>query len=170
MRILFLGALCGFAVLRHSKEKTEKHESSDCGGDDIRHRLCKEHGKGFVCKEMRQDKDHGDQEENLPQQCHNKRNFGLTKSHEGLLAGDLEAYREAQGKKDFDSPRGVTHQCPIAGKDSGEEVWEPLKTPFRRNVGSFVPTYAYKNLEIHPVCLQFLTHHLEQNFSPLAQT
>jgi hypothetical protein len=33
---------------------------------------------------------------------------------------------------------------------------------------SFVPTDAYKNLEIHKVCQRFLTHHLSQNLQPAA--
>jgi len=34
--------------------------------------------------------------------------------------------------------------------------------------GSFAPTFAYKNLEIHTVFLRFLTQNLRQNLSPSA--
>jgi hypothetical protein len=42
----------------------------------------------------------------------------------------------------------------------------PLKTPFCVLGGSFASTFAYKNLERHPVFLRFLTQNLKQNPSP----
>jgi hypothetical protein len=47
--------------------------------------------------------------------------------------------------------------------------WAPLKTLFWRSARSFTPAFAYKNLEIHPVFLRFLTQNLKQNFWAPAQ-
>ena len=106
-------------------EEGEEGGGGNGGGNEIRHRLRQKYGKGFVSiggKKGRQNEDHGDQQDHLPQKGHQQAGLGLAQSHKGLLATDLETHGEAAGQENTHGPGGIIHQSAVIGKDPGKNL------------------------------------------------
>ena len=158
------------ALLQHPDEEPEEHEGGDSGGGDIGNGLGQEYGEGLVGEEQGEKEDQRDQQDDLSQQCHDQADLGLPQSHEGLLAGKLEADGEAAGQEDPQCPGSIFHQCRIAGEDTGENLGENhQQQPEGGGIGDADTELAEEGF-LHPVELLGAVVIADERLAALADT
>ena len=106
------------APVEYLIEAGKESNGRDGRGQKIADRLCQKDAEAFVCHKMGQDKNEGDEQDDLAQAGQQEAHLRLTQRHKALLAGDLNAHRKDAGHIDAHGPCGIVDQGGIRSEDA----------------------------------------------------
>ena len=103
-----------------------KQDGSAGHGDGIRHRLSGVNCHGLIRQQPGHQVDQGQQQDELPQHCHNDGAAGGANGNEGHLTGDLDAKEEQRPAIDPQGGHRKGHQRRVGGEDPGKRAGAQL--------------------------------------------
>lgn len=93
-----------FCFIQDLIKRKHEHGKGGASGQKVRHRFSQENGEDLILEEQGKDADHGDKEDDLPQQGQEQRDLSLAESDKGPLAAGLHAVDKASGHIDPKGP------------------------------------------------------------------
>jgi len=95
-------------------------------GDGVRHRLGGVDCHGLICQQPGHQIDQGQQQDELPQHCHNDGAAGGANGNEGHLTGDLDTKEEQRPAIDPQGGHRKGHQRRVRGENPGKRAGAQL--------------------------------------------